>query len=474
MFQEFKTSYGVVRGVVDGNTVRISRLRYALPPVGARRFAKPAPLEPWVGVVDATGTTAMAPQWPARLAAVMGDYPVEQSEDCLHLDIWVPRENDGKIPVFVFLHGGAFIAGGGGMPCYDGGTLATRGSMIVVNVSYRLGALGLLPIPGTVPANLTLHDQIEALRFIRREIEAFGGDRNRITVAGQSAGALSIAMLLAQPAPQDLFDQAIMLSTPLGPSLETAEEAAETVAKPLLASLGISPGDRQALCAVPVDRLLDAQKHLMLAFADATPPDVLGMPFRPTIDHEIVHVHPAAPEVEFNCPIMMGATRDEFGAFFGFNPSKLESDAEALLLARLEQVFPNDGGRSFRADRPAKSALSMLCELSTDAEFVQPMFDVLNRHAAQGRHGFSYLFDWGPPGSVAGAYHCIELPFLFGNLKTWEQAPMLAGAGLEELSALSHAFQDAIIAFVKSGTPTPEAGPAWPRFINNRSVRHFE
>ena len=339
MFREFQTSYGIVRGHIEGDVVRLSRLRYALPAYGARRFAKPYPLDRWDGVLDATGPSAMAPQWPPRLASVMGDYAIEQSEDCLHLDIWIPSESNQELPVFVFLHGGAFIAGGGGMPCYDGSLLASQGNMIVVNVSYRLGALGLLPIPGVVPANLTLHDQIAALCFIREEIAAFGGDNRRITVAGQSAGALSIALLLAQPDSQDLFDQAIMLSAPLGSSLQTAEEAAETVAKPLLSSLGIDARDRKALCGVPVTLLLKAQREIMRLFAERTPPNILGMPFRPTIDNEIVHIRPTANEAGFCRPVIMGATSDEFNAFWYGVPGLLAFD-EKLLAAQSAERSP--------------------------------------------------------------------------------------------------------------------------------------
>lgn len=471
MFREFQTSYGIVRGHIEGDVVRLSRLRYALPAYGARRFAKPYPLDRWDGVLDATGPSAMAPQWPPRLASVMGDYAIEQSEDCLHLDIWIPSESNQELPVFVFLHGGAFIAGGGGMPCYDGSLLASQGNMIVVNVSYRLGALGLLPIPGVVPANLTLHDQIAALCFIREEIAAFGGDNRRITVAGQSAGALSIALLLAQPDSQDLFDQAIMLSAPLGSSLQTAEEAAETVAKPLLSSLGIDARDRKALCGVPVTLLLKAQREIMRLFAERTPPNILGMPFRPTIDNEIVHIRPTANEAGFCRPVIMGATSDEFNAFWYGVPGLLAFD-EKLLAAQSAERSPAERKCPAAAAGSAATARSML-KLSTEATFLEPMLNILDRHAANGGIGFAYQFDWSPSGSPLGACHCIELPFLFGNLKTWKKAAMLAGAGDEELSSLRRDFQRAIISFVVNGDPATGSQVEWPGFERGGPLLHF-
>jgi len=196
---EFMTSLGRVRGLDLGNVVHVSNLPYAHTPVGPRRFDLPHPPQPWGDVRDGTEPTPVPPQLPSRLAAVMGEYPAAQSEDCLKLDIWVPKGAAQALPVMVFIHGGAFMTGGGGLPCYDGAVLAHRGQVIVVTVSYRLGMLGFLVLENIAPPNLGLHDQMAALRFIRREIASFGGDADSVTVVGQSAGALSIAAFLANP-----------------------------------------------------------------------------------------------------------------------------------------------------------------------------------------------------------------------------------------------------------------------------------
>ncbi len=476
MFREFQTSLGKVRGAIEGDVVRVSRLRYGKGPIGGRRFKLPEAIEPWEGMVDASGATVMAPQWPARLAAVMGEYGIEQSEDCLHLDLWLPTAVSGGKPVLVFLHGGAFISGGGGMPCYDGSLLATRGDLIVVNVSYRLGILGYLPIEGVAPPNLGLHDQRLALRFIRKEIAAFGGDPDRITVVGQSAGALSIAHLLGLARKESLFRRAVLLSAPLGMPLQHENETRDLAAS-FLSRLSIMPGDAEALSTAPIGDLLNAQRDLLIASAARGEPGDIGIPFKPVIDGDLITRHPLDDATyQTWCPLMVGATREEFGAFW-FGRADLVARAEELLPMLFSKAFPgrhDEAIAAFRARRPGGDAFAVWSDLKTELEFLRPSIELLNRRAVGGGEGYAYQFDWSPPGSSIGACHCIELPFLFGNLDTWEAAPMLAGADNQEVEALTRAFQGAIIRFVRNGTPGSGTGLDWPKFEAGGPVLHFD
>jgi para-nitrobenzyl esterase len=221
-----ETAFGRVQGEAEGGFIRFSGLPYGGPVIGAQRFALPGDAPRWTGVRDATAKASIPPQPPSRLAKVMGDFPATQDEDCLHVDVWMPRERQQAAPVFVFLHGGAFITGGGSVSCYDGGLLAERTGAVVVNVTYRLGVLGLLPVQGIAPPNLFMHDQIAALRWVRQTIAAFGGDPACVTIVGQSAGAYSIALLLAHPVGRELFDRAILMSTPLGLALPSCDGCA--------------------------------------------------------------------------------------------------------------------------------------------------------------------------------------------------------------------------------------------------------
>ncbi|WP_316208029.1 carboxylesterase family protein, partial [Bradyrhizobium sp. SZCCHNR3008] len=179
---ELETPFGRLRGARSEGVTAFRRVPYAEAPVGPLRFEMPSVPPRWGGVRDAVAAGPIPPQNPSRLDVVMGTYDVEQSEDCLHLDVWTGHAAGDRAPVLVFIHGGAFMTGGGSLPCYDGGILAKDNGLVVVNVSYRLGILGFFPHPGLGGLNLGLHDQVAALRWIAQAISVFGGDPQRITV----------------------------------------------------------------------------------------------------------------------------------------------------------------------------------------------------------------------------------------------------------------------------------------------------
>ena len=381
----------------------------------AERFAAPRPAAEWVGVRDATRPGPAAPQPPSRLERIMGpDSALPQGEDCLSLNVWAPGGTG--LPVLVWLHGGGFSTGSGEESWYDGALLAERGRMVVVTVNYRLGALGYLYLsPEFAPANLGLLDQIAALTWVRENIAAFGGDPGRVTLAGQSAGALSTLSLLHHPAGRGLFQQVILQSTPAGVPPYGTEEAAG-FGRRFLDTLGLRPADAGRLRTLPSHRLLAAQVELaraiakpftvtppfQLVAADGVPADLTGRLFR---DDDV--------------PLLIGTTRDEAWAYFPGAPADLT-------------------GRLFR--------------------------DGSLRLAGQARSAYAFQFDWNPPGSPFGACHCIELPFVFGGLDAWRASPMLAGADPADLRRLVEEVQGAWAAFVHTGSP------GWPEYPH---VRRF-
>jgi para-nitrobenzyl esterase len=462
-------------GSRQNGVIRFSRVPYAAPPVQGRRFLLPEPLPAWDEPLDCTGSGAVPPQLPSRLAKVMGHYPARQDEDCLHLDIWVPEELTAKAPVFVFLHGGAFMTGGGSLPCYDGSVLAARSGMIVVNVSYRLGALGFLPIRGVAPANLGLHDQISALRWIRKAAHSFGADADNVTAAGQSAGAYSIALLLATSNGQALFNRAIMMSAPLGLELPTAD-ALERLGQAYMDTLGLASGDRSGLQELPVERLLGAQLKLLQARGGA-PGDVTP-PFVPAIDGELVPTDPrkALTQDAVVCDLMIGTTREEMAAFYYGDESlaKIAADAASAAFRRHHGDEAEHAMRRARTRRVPNTPVAHLGDLMTDIVFAGPSLDLARAQAAQGRTPFVYRFDWQSPTRGIQACHCIELPFLFGNLDIWQAAPMLAGADMREVADLSRIFQGALAAFARSGRPEGLDLPAWPDYGERRAVQYFD
>lgn len=473
---EFVTSRGRVAGHFEKGCIRISRLRYAKPPVGSRRFAMPEPVDSWEGVLDAGEASVAAPQLASRLAGVMGDYPLAQSEDCLHLDIWIPKGATAPMPVVVFVHGGAFMTGAGGMDCYNGAELAVRQHIVVVNLSYRLGVLGFLPIAGVAAPNLGLHDQIIALRFIREEIGAFGGDSANITVVGQSAGAYALAALLAADELPRLFDRAVLMSAPFGIDPRPADAIADLSAA-FCDALGVAAGDADALRQASVVEVLKGQAAVLGKHFANSAADDIDPPFMPVVDDALVK---GSPRVILEgggaawCPFILGATREEYAAFW-FDKPQLEDFAAEVLPVRFEEAFPGRGVEqldAFMLRRCGEGALAVLADLHCETKFVAPARTAAAGHAAAGGHAYVYSFDWQSPDPRIAACHCIELPFFFGNLDSWAAAPMIAGARADELARVSELFQSAIGAFARSGDPAC-ASASWPGYDQESFVMHI-
>lgn len=209
---------GIISAVIDGDLVRARGVPYA----SAQRFQQPQQLENWDQFLDCTGPAPVcAQQLRNRLGFLTGSLEegAPQSEQCLHLNVTVPKKavgDDQVLPVMVFLHGGGYTSGGSDLGCYEPSGLARRG-VVAINVSYRLGIFGYLPIPGFAPVNLGLFDQIAALKWIQGNIASFGGDPNNVTLFGESAGGDSIFCLMVAQGTSGLFHKAILQSAPLSP-----------------------------------------------------------------------------------------------------------------------------------------------------------------------------------------------------------------------------------------------------------------
>src|SRR6516225_8215937 len=278
-----RTKAGDLRGARENGIAVFRGVPYAASPAGDLRFSPPQPPPAWDGVRGATRDGPIAPQGRSRLAHIMGDFERPQSEDCLTLTIWTPAADAGKRPVLVWIHGGAFGSGAGSLPWYSGERFAANGDVVAVSINYRLGALGFLCLPGVSSGNLGLLDQVAALRFVRDNIAAFGGDPDNVTVVGQSAGASSIAMLMTMPAAGGLFRRAILQSTPFGRMTRTLEDA-HRIGRRLLEVLGLKPEQAAELKTLPAAKFVAAQgevARLEKKFAAAL------APFWPVIDGDV-------------------------------------------------------------------------------------------------------------------------------------------------------------------------------------------
>jgi para-nitrobenzyl esterase len=376
--------------------------------------------------------------------------------------------------VLVWIHGGAFLTGAGALPWYAGDAYA-RSGLVVVALNYRLGALGFLSAPGLSPGNLGLLDQIAALGWVRKNIAAFGGDPQDVTVMGQSAGGGSIGALMAMPAARGLFKRAILQSPALRRVNPSPEDAAQAGAE-FLAILGV-PADQPVLAReVPVARILQAQSELIrrrYGFADP------GHPFRPVRDPQVLPKTPveAARDGELaGIDILIGTTREEMAAFYSVDASVRDAD-EATILAEFTRLFDARGQAVLAAYRRARLGARpsvALADLYTDWLFALPCLELAEAQATHGRPAYVYQFDWQSPGGFE-ACHCLELPFVFDNLGDWPNAPMLDGADRETTAQLARIMQRAWAAFALTGDPDHDALPHWaPYDLTRRITMRFD
>lgn len=481
-----ETRSGWIEGAVEepdtagGAALRVFRgVPYARPPLGALRWAPPAREASWAGVREALAFGPSAPQRPSVLMRMLGmDDGPGHDEDCLTLCVWTPAHvedgpDGGRRPILVWLHGGAFTAGGCTLPVYDGAALARRGDVIVVTLQYRLGALGWLALPelldaGQVGANFGLLDQIAALHWVREHAERLGGDPERVTVFGESAGAMSIGALLGAPAARGLFVRAILQSG--AAHNVTPRAGAERIAASFREALGERAVDLAALRALPADAILDAQQRA----ADGSWRHVEGLAFQPVCEEgAAAAVLPRPPlgaiaaGAAAGVAVLAGTNRDEW-KLFALADHKLAGLDDEAFVRRVLRAPPRGVGdplafaphalAGYRAARPEASPPELWLAFQTDRVFRIPALRLLEAQRPRESQCFAYLFTWPSPAldGRLGACHALEVPFVFGRVEGPRAAP-LVGEG-PEARRLSERMMDAWLAFARDGDP---GWPAW-------------
>ncbi len=441
------TAAGRLQGE-HGRDVNVWRgVPYARPPVGPLRFAPPEPPQPWSGVRDATHFGAVAPQVPSH-PLLAEDGP--QSEDCLTLNVWAPA-SPGPHPVLVWIHGGALVTGSGRRPTYDGTSFARHG-VVLVTLNYRLGPLGFLYLGEAAPgsANVGLLDQVAALTWIARNIGTFGGDPGRVTVAGESAGALSVATLLCMPAARGLFQQAILESF-IPVYRDRAQADRDT--RQVLDRLAIRGDALSALRATPVETLLAAYQR------GVAWPTVDGTTLPQTLWETI------ASGRSMKVPLLVGSNKDEIRLWSALDPA-WHTDDPKKLVALFEQTWGPITAvehTHYVAGRGGPDLFNGLMQLGTMRAF---QFPAQRLAAAQAHEAptWVYRFDWESPAfdGRLKACHAMELPFVFN---TWD-APgteLLTGSSPDR-SHLADQMHQAWIAFAQHGDPNTPALPLWPPY----------
>lgn len=449
---------GTLTGVQErGGVCRFSAIPYARPPVGKLRFAPPEAAT-WQGDLDATQPGPVAPQLPSRLRDAMGDFNAPQSEDCLHLTVWTPAADGARRPVVVWLHGGAWQSGGGALDWYDGSALAARGDVVVVAVNYRLAALGWLYVPGQT-ANVGLLDLEVGIDWVFDNITGLGGDPERVTVMGQSAGASSICAMLAR---KPRFSRAILQSAALGRGFRSAAQA-QALGQAFLEAAGVASLD--AARALPVSALLAAQQSPAVAEVLRAEGSSRSQ-FCPVLDGHVLpeDIAPALQRAASRADVLVAYTRNEMAAFPGYvaNATKVEGLATTDNHARAH-VDPSPVGNvspghvdPSRIDHVKPGHVdhvgTAFDDPIGDQVFGAPSRAWARAAVTQGRQAWLARFDVAPTARFK-ACHCIELPFVFDTVSAFGDAPMLAGLDADHAQRLTAQTQQAWIAFIRGDAP---------------------
>lgn len=468
------TTSGDVRGVRVRDVDTFLGIPYAAPPIGPRRFLRPSPPARWAGVRDCVeyGPVPMQNQvGPADVLLGIDGRP--QDEDCLTVNVWTPACDDRRRPVILWLHGGGFAAGGSAGPRFDGTNLAGN-DVVVVTCNYRVGALGFLHLGWADDAyadagNAGLLDQVAALEWVGENIAAFGGDPDRVTVLGQSAGGVSVACLLAMPTARDLFRRAVIQSG--GAHAVHAPGEAEEVARLVLDALEIAPDRLADLADVPAAAVLRAQRDVATDFWTkqlAWPmAPFLRLPLQPVADG--VHLPSSVLDGIATGPsdvdLLIGSNLDEvnFPALLG-EPNELSEDE---LVERACVVFGTESqGRravdAYRRERPGASPRELLFAMDSDQYFRTQATRIADVHPGD---VYMYLFTLrgSRMGTRLGAAHGLEIPFVFDNLDA-PGVDVLLGAVTPEGRRLAKTMSAAWAAFARHGRPAAPDVPPWPRY----------
>lgn len=461
-----KVTGGEVRGATGDGVTAFKGIPFAAPPVGPLRWRAPQPVLPWAGVRDATafGHDCMQLPFPSD-AAPLGTAP---SEDCLTVNVWAPADAKGKkSPVLFWIYGGGFVNGGASPAVYDGAALAREG-VVFVSFNYRVGRFGFFAHPalsaaGEGPAgNWGLMDQQAALRWTRDNIAAFGGDPDRVTIMGESAGGMSVLSLLGAPAARGLFRGAIVMSGGGRTASQQREmsrdlpgaPSAETIGVNFAKSVGVEGRDAAALAALralPAERVVSGL-NLASLFAPPSGAPTWSGPVTDgvTLTGSVEAMFDGGAQAPV--PVMVGAT----SADIGFVPAKTK-----------EQIFESFGANEARAkaiyDPKGDAAFfDVMLKVGGDRFMVEPARYVAGRAGTAGQPAYHYRFSYVAEtvrDGAKGAAHASDIPYFLNTVAT-----KFGSATTVADRAMATAISGFVVNFVKSGNPDGSGLAAWPRF----------
>ncbi len=476
------TSNGPIRGLNEDGMFIFKGIRYAAPPVGDLRFKPSVSPEPWAEPAEAYeyGNRAMQGLGPAG-----PDTNIQKSsEDCLFLNVWTPGVDSKKRPVMVWLHGGGFSSGSGGDSFCEGLNLARKGDVVVVTVNHRLNVFGFLQLgeewgPAYASSGQAgMLDIVMSLKWVKDNIESFGGDPGNVTIFGESGGGRKVAMLMAMEPARGLFHKAVIQS---GSGLDApSKEDAVALGRDLLKNLGIAEGDVEALINADAQKIFDTQPETSLA--SPSPPGQLTVPtggFVPCIDGIALNRKPFipdAPAISENIPLMIGSNKDEMSIFRSNDP-KYGQYTDEDFVDYVHKVLPEKAEELIPALRSAFPDYSptdlIVAAESLKGYWIATVFQAERKADQAAAPVYVYLMSWE---TLAGngrlrAHHALDVPLVFNNVETMRS---MVGPGPEP-DRMADIMGSAWIAFARTGDPNIEGLPQWPVYtIENRSTMVFD
>lgn len=492
---ERETKLGRVMGlqldVLNKSIEQYQGIPYAEPPLGARRFRASTPLAPWNGTYDATSRLTACPQRGYSGISATG---INYTEDCLHLHVWTPHREQNRhvelVPVLVWIHGGGLTHGSASNAIYNGSILCAKTGFVVVSMNYRLDILGFLDA-GSVeaPGNMGLMDQTLALDWVKENAKFFGGDPLKVTLFGESAGAMSVHAHMLSPLSRYLFQNAVLLSGSLYSidfydSPQQSLQMAQRVSKIVNCSneewnWSTHPDDLiRCLRNVPVDELLTASGEASSPYF-GTFQTTYHNDFLPK-DPRIATERGLVQEVD----IVLGVTSDEnsWSLINAVDRGLLSEDLESENATKIRQVLDHSMETNIRNIQPATvqqyldnafnnsntALVRQYIDYLSDRRFNCPVHFLANRHAAQGNKVFSYVFDHKKSSfnlpTWVGAPHAGELTLLFGK-------PLTDASHLgDDDYTTSEALIRILSSFALTGTPELPTGRQWPLYTENNPV----
>jgi para-nitrobenzyl esterase len=462
---------GKVAGAISNGIRSFKGIPYALPPTGAMRWKAPLPMPKWKGARDATQFGAACVQPKGRPESIYFWSLPKTSEDCLFLNVWTPADAR-KAPVFVWIHGGALSGGSGSEPLYDGAELAKRG-IVVVTINYRLGPLGFLVHPAlsaesrrNISGNYGLLDQIEALDWVKRNITAFGGDPANVTIAGESAGGLSVMYLMAAPSARGLFHKAVLQSSYMvsAQELRTAGHDAysgEAIGVWLAGKLGA--GDLAGLRSMDAQQIVDGA-----AAAGFFPFFVIDGRVLP---RQVVDVFDRGEQARV--PLLAGFNSGEIRSLRALAPPV---PADAAAYEKEIRARYRDLADAFLKLYPSGNLQESIWATTRDSLYGWTAERLAIKQTALGAPAYLYLFDHGYPAADEKglhAFHAAELPYVFGTADrappNWPKVP-----ATDVERSLSNAMLDYWASFARTGAPAAAGQPPWPAYGGERAYLSFE